>query len=386
MGTAACTYTPTGAEAKQLDQKEGKSGRKGTNVPKRKKARKKRKKSDGDNNNDSNNNSNNNNTIHVAATCRLVDIWLCNLLVREFVSVGAAQSMFYSGRYSIAFQVVLLAIAGTALGLDQDISCEGGLDDVGSCSSDTRRLEAEQPTTWDNERGYIIACLAMGRFGNQLDQLLGSMHFAKRTGRVFVAPPLVTYNALDRGSRKASKSRYTFWPFEEVFNVTVANSYHPMITMEQFMDSFATTIKAGPQAEASYWLAPRTIYCIDRDKPNFAEADCRLEKGQVKGEFWSHYGVDPAAVAQRALSITYQNRDEDITRVASAAKVHVVLACVRFLLISQRQVDEPKKPPKTFCLCVRMGSIIVQIPVLALAGASQIAKFPALSTVRPVHR
>lgn len=239
--------------------------------------------------------------------------------------------------------VVVVVVVGTTttLGLQQDSSsCESGLLDNtgGACSSDTRHFEAAEQqqqqqlaSWWNDERGYLIACLAMGRFGNQIDQLLGSMHFARRTGRVFVAPPLVTYNALaGRGRRRTlSTPRYTFWPFEEVFNITLANSYHPMITMEQFMDFFATEQQVGDQAGQSLWSAPRTIYCIDRDKANFAEADCRLEQGQVKGEFWTHYGVDPATtVVQKALSITYQHRDEDIARVANASKVHVVLACV----------------------------------------------------------
>ena len=168
----------------------------------------------------------------------------------------------------------------------------------------------------------------MGRYGNQIDQLLGSLHFAKRTGRIFVAPPLVNWGAHKR------KGNY-FLEFQDVFNISALNKYHPSIPMQEFME-----LREQQQA------GKMPIHCIDRAKKAFDTADCRLTPGQARGDFWTHYNVPTSKAAQQVLSLTYQSQDSEISRVANAQRV----------------------------------------PVLAFAGASQIAKFPMLSHLRNLHR
>eukprot|EP01051_Picozoa_sp_SAG22_P022920 SAG22_NODE_5695_length_970_cov_1.191734_2_plen_110_part_00 len=47
---------------------------------------------------------------------------------------------------------------------------------------------SRQPPEWDR-KGYVLAFPCQGRFGNQMDYLLGGFSFSVRTGRV-PPPPL----------------------------------------------------------------------------------------------------------------------------------------------------------------------------------------------------
>ena len=82
--------------------------------------------------------------------------------------------------------------------------------------------------------GYLAYCPCMGRFGNQADQFIGSLAFARGVGRTLVLPPWVMYTT--------SMGRVEMLDWDSVFNFTVLEECHKVITMQQFMEEQADQI------------------------------------------------------------------------------------------------------------------------------------------------
>jgi len=131
----------------------------------------------------------------------------------------------------------------------------------------------EDPTAAGSERhaqGYLMYCPCMGRFGNQVDQLLGAMAAARASGRTLVLPPFIEYQG----------TQTQFVPFEKYFSVAAVRELVPAVTMEEFM--------TDPALAASLWpAAQRRIYC-PRDR---GELGCRMPSGNPQKTFWDHYGI-----------------------------------------------------------------------------------------------
>lgn len=117
---------------------------------------------------------------------------------------------------------------------------------------------------WD-ERGYILFCLCMGRFGNQAEHFLGGLAFAKAVDRTLILPPWRTYKNV---------------PFGEWFDVAKVGEYHRVITAEDFMERLAP----------KYWpKGNRTGYCFGYQGSN---NPCKMKEGNPFGPFWDGLGVD----------------------------------------------------------------------------------------------
>ncbi|XP_033738885.1 GDP-fucose protein O-fucosyltransferase 1-like [Pecten maximus] len=135
----------------------------------------------------------------------------------------------------------------------------GSTDDL---SPDGSRV-APHDLEWD-ERGYILFCLCMGRFGNQAEHFLGGLAFAKAVDRTLILPPWRTYKNV---------------PFNEWFDVTSVGEYHRVITAEDFMEKLAP--KYWPQGN-------RTGYCFGYQG---SSVPCKMKEGNPFGPFWDGLGV-----------------------------------------------------------------------------------------------
>jgi peptide-O-fucosyltransferase len=119
-------------------------------------------------------------------------------------------------------------------------------------------------------QGFLVYCPCMGRFGNQVDQLLGTMAAARASGRTLVLPPFIEYEG--RETR--------FVPFEKYFSVAAVRELVQAIPMEQFM--------TDPALAASLWpAAQRRLYC----PRGGVEHGCRMPVGNPPATFWDHFGI-----------------------------------------------------------------------------------------------
>ncbi|KXJ07365.1 GDP-fucose protein O-fucosyltransferase 1 [Exaiptasia diaphana] len=86
-----------------------------------------------------------------------------------------------------------------------------------------------------NQEGYVMYCPCMGRFGNQADQFVGSLAFAKGLNRTLVLPPWIVYpNNRPGGSMRI--------PFSSWFQVKPLQEYHRVVSMDTFMKDIAPTV------------------------------------------------------------------------------------------------------------------------------------------------
>lgn len=138
------------------------------------------------------------------------------------------------------------------------------------CNGDDSQL------VWD-ESGYIVYCPCMGRLGNQVEQFLGALKFAKNLNRTLVVPPWIAY---DIGADTSFTPYDTWFDFEEL------KKFHKVVMMRHFMEQLAPT----------YWPndgKSRKVYCPSGAAQRSPDLkSCPAKVGSPFGPFWDSFNVD----------------------------------------------------------------------------------------------
>ena len=134
-------------------------------------------------------------------------------------------------------------------------------------------LSVQLSTPSHADGGYLAYCPCMGRFGNQADQFLGSLAFARGVGRTLVLPPWVMYTS--------SMGRVEMLDWDMVFNTTVLEKYHKVITMKQFMEE---------KADQIWPVGKRVSFCYTA-RNGKQENSCNAKDGSPFGPFWNHFSI-----------------------------------------------------------------------------------------------
>ncbi|XP_038060600.1 GDP-fucose protein O-fucosyltransferase 1-like isoform X2 [Patiria miniata] len=130
---------------------------------------------------------------------------------------------------------------------------------------------------WDASKGYMMYCPCSGRYGNQLEQFIGSLLFASKLGRVLVIPPFIMYpNALEAVPKNA------YVQVDEYFDLDEIKKFYPdVITMEDFMTELAPL----------YWNeGNRVAYCSNGLADNNG-GKCTRD-GNPFRTFWQDQGIE----------------------------------------------------------------------------------------------
>lgn len=143
--------------------------------------------------------------------------------------------------------------------------------------------------------GYILYCPCMGRFGNQADQFIGALAFAKGLDRTLVLPPWITYPS-DQPFNSLQIA------FEDWFQVEPLKKYYPKVmTMDHFMSELASRV----------WPAGRRkgfCYRFGEDKKT-----CSMKNGNPFGPFWDHFDVNFDGYVEHS-GLLWDSLDDEETR------------------------------------------------------------------------
>ncbi|CAI2356792.1 unnamed protein product [Caenorhabditis sp. 36 PRJEB53466] len=115
----------------------------------------------------------------------------------------------------------------------------------------------------------------MGRFGNQVDQFLGVLAFAKSLDRTLVLPNFIEF--------KHPETKMI--PFEVLFQVASVKKYTRVVTMHEFTKQIMPKVWPLEKRKAFCWTPRKAIY----DKK--AEPGCHAKEGSPFGPYWDHIGV-----------------------------------------------------------------------------------------------
>lgn len=120
-------------------------------------------------------------------------------------------------------------------------------------------------------------CLWIGRFGNQADQFLGTLSFAKALNRTLVLPPWIEF--------RPGEPRSIQVPFNQYFQVEPIQKYHRAILMQDFMDTIADIVWPKDQRISFCYMERKSL-------TGATKKDCYAKEGNPFGPFWDEFSVD----------------------------------------------------------------------------------------------
>ena len=190
-------------------------------------------------------------------------------------------------------------------------TCAASQDTTTTCANNkSPALQTEPPK--DVSGGFLIFALAMGRYGNQMEHLLGALAEAKRRApsRIVVLPSFIVWR-YGRGRRNAHI------PVEAVFDLdALRRDFHPNIVSYEEFQNIARWNSKGA-----------TIYCNSAHKA-MDHFKCTPDVGQ--GTYWYALGIKfskehyfhntvfnlsskdhPVIIVSNALSAAFPMRPQD---------------------------------------------------------------------------
>ncbi|KAK5973578.1 GDP-fucose protein O-fucosyltransferase [Trichostrongylus colubriformis] len=123
--------------------------------------------------------------------------------------------------------------------------------------------------------GYVVFCPCMGRFGNQVDQLLGVMQFTNYLDRTLVLPNFIEYPYPDT----------VMVPFENIFQVAEIRKYMKAVRMVVFQREIMPKLWPKENRTALCWSPRKSIY------DDSAPVGCHAKEGNPFGPYWDKIGV-----------------------------------------------------------------------------------------------
>lgn len=151
-----------------------------------------------------------------------------------------------------------------------------------------------------NQNGYIVYCPCMGRFGNQAEQLLGSLLFAKSLNRTLVLPPFIHY---DRNHNPI------FINFQDVLQIEHITKYHQVVLLDEFILAEHVKVTWPPGKRQFFCHSPRLTVS------GRSQSQCNALDGQPFKAFWQHYGVaEDLSLFYAPLTISHTVADDWIRK------------------------------------------------------------------------
>lgn len=132
--------------------------------------------------------------------------------------------------------------------------------------------------------GYLLFCPCMGRFGNQMEQFLGVLAFAKALNRTLVLPPLIEYRAGETRSRQV--------PFDTYFDVSRVQEHHTALLMHDFMRDLAPAVWPLEKRVSFCYMERSPLSSGKTDPEAVPLRSCNAKVGNPFGPFWDEFQID----------------------------------------------------------------------------------------------